>query len=70
MEEELLSSVCANGGASDELRRRVAAGNLYVEAFGCAVRVAGAGVDLILARHTTILPADLEPATRIQSRIR
>lgn len=64
MENDLLSSVCANGGASGELRRRVAAGNLYVEEFGCAVRIAGPGVDLIVARHTTITAADLEAATR------
>lgn len=66
--EELLSSVCANGGASDELRRRVAAGNLYVEAFGCAVRITGPGVDLIVARHTTITSADIESATRTTRR--
>lgn len=69
MENDLLSSVCADGFASGELRRRVAAGNLYVEGFGRAVRIAGPGIDLILARNTIITATDLKAATRI-TRIR
>lgn len=64
MENELLAFVCVNAGAAGDLRRRVAAGNLHVEAFGCALRIAGPGVDLIVARFAAVTAADLEPATR------
>lgn len=64
MKNDLLASVAVNAGASGELRRRVAAGNLHVEAFGCALRIAGPGVDLIVARFAAVTAADLEPATR------
>lgn len=64
MEKEILESVYIHAGAAVEFRRRVAAGILYIEPFGCAVRIAGAGVDLIVARFAVVTADDLEPATR------
>lgn len=64
MEKDLLAAVAVNPIAAGDFRRRVAAGNLHVEAFGCALRIAGPGVDLIVARHAAVNAADLEPATR------
>lgn len=66
MENDLLAAVAVNPSAAGDLRRRVAAGNLHVEEFGLALRIAGPGVDLIVARFATVTAADLEPATRIR----
>lgn len=68
-DQNLLAAVCVNAGAARDLHRRVAAGNLHIEKFGCALRIAGPGVDLIVARFSAITAADIEPVTRIQSRI-
>ena len=64
MANDLLASVAVKAGAEGDLHRRVAAGNLHVEEFGCALRIAGPGVDLIVARFATVTASDLEPATR------
>lgn len=66
---EILKSVYIHASAAKDFQRRVAAGSLHVEMFGRAVRIAGAGVDLIVAPFAVVTAADLEPATRIQSRI-
>lgn len=63
-DQNLLDAVCVNAGAARDLYRRIAAGKLFVEAFGCALRIAGPGVDLLVARHTAITAVDLEPITR------
>ncbi|MHB1245885.1 MAG: hypothetical protein ACYCZH_05545 [Sulfuriferula sp.] len=62
--EEILESVYIHAGAANDFRRRIAAGSLHVESFGCAVRIAGVGVDLIVARFAVVTADDLEPATR------
>lgn len=67
--EEILESVYIHAGAAADFRRRVAAGSLHVEAFGCAIRIAGVGVDLIVAPFSVVTADDLQPVTRIQSRI-
>lgn len=64
MENDLLAAVAVNPSAAGDLRRRVLAGTLHVEEFGQALRIAGPGVDLIVARFATVTAADLEPATR------
>lgn len=64
MENDLLAAVAVNAGAAGDLRRRVSSGNLHIEEFGRALRIAGPGVDLIVARFATVTAADLEPATR------
>lgn len=60
----LLDAVCVNAGAARDFHRNLAAGKLFVEEFGCALRIAGPGVDLIVARFAAVTAADLEPATR------
>ncbi|MDP2111866.1 MAG: hypothetical protein Q8N48_02565 [Thiobacillus sp.] len=62
--EEVLKSVYIHASAATDFQRRVAAGRLHVEAFGCAVRIAGVGVDLIVARFAVVTADDLKPATR------
>jgi hypothetical protein len=62
--EEVLKSIYIHAGAAEDFQRRLAFGTLHVEAFGCAVRIAGVGVDLIVARFAVVTADDLESATR------
>jgi hypothetical protein len=64
MANDLLASVAVKAGAAGDLRRRVAVGDLHIEEFGCALRIAGPGVDILIARFATVTADDLEPATR------